>query len=102
MLDDENILSFINRVRQLSSSLKSINVTVEDKEVAMEVLNGLPDRFESLISAMDALGNEYKTFTLDLVKRRLLQEEQRINMGTESVIVKSEAAALFSRSQTAN
>ena len=43
----------------------------------MAVLNGLPTRFEALIVALDALGNEEKIFCLDFVKSRLLQEEQR-------------------------
>ncbi len=52
---------------------------IDDKELAMAVLNGLPERFDSLICALDALwGNENDTFTLEFVKSRLLQEEQRM------------------------
>ncbi len=62
----------------------------------MAVLNGLPERFNSLISALDALGNEDEAFSLDFVKSRLLQEEQRIEMRTRASSTKSETSALFS------
>ncbi len=62
----------------------------------MAVLNGLPERFDSLICALDALGNDNDTFTLEFVKSRLLQEEQRMKMRMEATNVKSEASALVS------
>ena len=43
----------------------------------MAVANGLPPRFDNLIIALDALGNENIVFGLEFVKSRLLQEEQR-------------------------
>ena len=57
-----------------------MNVEIDDKEIAMAVLNGLPARFESLIVALDAVGSEDKMFSLEFVKSRLLQEEQRAEM----------------------
>ncbi len=72
MQEDENILAFTNRIRQLASTLKSMGVNIDDKEMA--VLNRWPERFNSLISALDALGNEAETSSLDFVKSRLLQE----------------------------
>eukprot|EP00171_Calliarthron_tuberculosum_P006086 IDg6086t1 len=62
--------------------------------MAMALLNGLPDRFDTLISALDALGNEDKIFTFEFIKSRLLQEEQRASMRMQTSIVKAEAAAL--------
>lgn len=52
---DDKMLSFINRARQLLLILKSMDVTVEDKELAMADLNGLPPKFETLIVALYAL-----------------------------------------------
>ncbi len=92
---NENILAFTNRIRQLASTLKSMGVDIDDKEMAMTVLNGLPARFNSLISALDAFGNEDEAFSLDFVKSRLLQEEQRIEMRTRASSTKSETSALF-------
>ena len=80
MDEGEKVLTYVNRVQHLASVLKSMNVDIDDKEMAMAVLNGLPPRFDSLIVALDALGNEDKIFTLEFVKSRLLQEEQRASM----------------------
>ena len=78
MQDDERVLPYINRVRQLASDLRSMDVNVEDEDIAMSVLCGLPDRFEHLIVAIDTVTND-TDLTLDFVKSRLLQEEQRMN-----------------------
>ena len=75
----EKILTYLNRVKHLAATLKSMKVEIDDKELAMAALNGLPSSYESLIVALDALGNDDDTFTFDLVKSRLLQEEQRAN-----------------------
>ncbi|CDF37707.1 unnamed protein product [Chondrus crispus] len=84
MLPSEKVLVFINRVKQLAARLQSMSVEIDDKEIAMAVLNGLPSRFDNLIVALDALGNEDKVFGLEFVKSRLLQEEQRESMKTAS------------------
>ena len=93
MFQGEKVLAYINRVKQLAGILKSMSVNIDDKEMAMAVLNGLPARFEALIVALDALGNEEKIFSLDFVKSRLLQEEQRANMKSSS----SNTSALVNR-----
>ena len=96
MFQGEKVLAYINRVKQLAGILKSMSVNIDDKEMAMAVLNGLPTRFEALIVALDALGNEEKIFSLDFVKSRLLQEEQRANMKSSS----SNTSALVSAAPT--
>lgn len=87
--EDESVVSFITRVRYMASTLKSMSVTIDDAEMAMAVLNGLPDLFDNLISALDALRNEHERFTLDFVKSRVLKEEQRMKMRTDGAIVKA-------------
>lgn len=62
MLDNENVLPYIRRVRYLGARLKSIAVVIDDKKMTMKVLNGLLQRFKSLIVALDALGPEENTF----------------------------------------
>ena len=73
----EKMLSYLNRVKQLAATLKSMSVDIDDKELAMDALNRLPAIYENLIVALDAVGNDEKMFTFDLVKSRILQEEQR-------------------------
>ena len=65
------ILQLANRIRQLAGTLKSMSMSIDDKDMAMAFLNGLPDRFDSLISALDRLGDSDKSFTLEFVKSRV-------------------------------
>jgi gag-polypeptide of LTR copia-type len=72
----DSTLTHINRVRQISDELKSMDVNIDEAEVAMAVLNGLPPKYDRLIVALDALGDDTK-LTLEFTKSHLLQEEQR-------------------------
>ena len=94
MLDGEKVLTYINRVRQLASDLKSMDVEVEDEDIAMSVLCGLPGKFEHLIVAIDTVADNSK-LSLDFVKSRLLQEEQRMDERTP--VNKSNSALMTSR-----
>ena len=51
------MLVYINRVRQMATVLTSMGVNIDDKEMAMAVLNGLPSSFQTLITALDAIGD---------------------------------------------
>lgn len=93
MKSGEKVLAYIKHVKHLAATLKSRSVIIDDKEIAMAVHNGLPSLFESLIVAFDTLENEEKSFGLDDVKGRLLQEEQRSNMTSNS----SQTSALLNR-----
>ena len=61
--------------------------------MAMKVLNGLPERYGSLIKALGALGDE-KQFGSDIVKNSLFQAEKRINQCIESPLKISQEDAL--------
>lgn len=63
----------------------------------MELLNGLHDECNTLISALDAIDDEHRDLDWEFVKSRILQEEQRIHMRTKSALTKSEAAALVTQ-----
>ena len=54
MQENEKVIQFASHIRQLAATLKSNSVTLEDSEMAMGLLNGLLDRFDRLISALDA------------------------------------------------
>lgn len=71
---EEKVLTYINRVKKLADCISSMDVEIDQNEISMALLHGLPSRFENFISAPDALGNENKLFTLDWVESRLLQE----------------------------
>lgn len=95
MREDENVLEFASRIRQLAGSLKSMGVSIDDPEMAMALLNGLPDRFDGLISALDALGTEGDKFSFEFVKGRCHQAEQRHLKRDEDTRIKTETAALI-------
>lgn len=97
MKPGEQMLVYINRVRQMATVLSAMGVDIDDKEMAMAVLNGLPSSFQTLITALDAIGDEDPTFTFDKVRSLLLQEERRaaiLKPGSSS----TDTAALFSKS----
>ena len=61
----------------------------------MALLNRLSEEYNALISAQDAI-DEYETkFEFEFIKSRLIQEEQRITMRTQSAQAKSETASLL-------
>lgn len=43
--DDERIVGYITRVGPNASDLKGRSVDIEDEEIAMTILSGLPDLF---------------------------------------------------------
>ena len=57
MNESGNVLTFANRICQLASTLRSIKITTDDEELGMVLLNGLPEQYDSLITALDALGD---------------------------------------------
>ncbi len=61
----------------------------------MAVLNGLPPRFETIITALDAIGDDDASFTFDKVRSRLLQEERRSSIRGKSKKTESEIDALL-------
>ena len=54
----ESVFKFANRIHQLASTLKSMNVITSESEMAMALLNGLPDEYNALISALDAIDED--------------------------------------------
>ena len=96
MNENEKMLTYVNRVRQLASTLKSMNAAVDDAEVAMATLNGLPEQYNELIVALDALGNG-SSLTTEFVMSKLLQQEKRIKLRLQaksvSSVVKPESVA---------
>ena len=95
MKESESILPFANRIRHFAATLNLMNVANGNEEMAMTMLNGLPERFDPLIIALGALEDE-KTFTFEFIKSRLLLEEQRNHQRIESSHHSTEESALIS------
>lgn len=56
-----------------------MSVEVDNKEIEMDVLKSLLDRFNKLISILDLLGKEDKRFNNEFVKSIFLQDEQQMD-----------------------
>ncbi len=69
----------------MASVLESTGVIIDDEEKAMAVLNGLPSRYETIVRALDAIGDVDPSFTFDKVRSSLGKEETRsaIRVGPE-------------------
>ena len=80
MNTDESVLQFANRIRQLAATLKSMSVVISESEMAMALLYGLPEDYNSLISALDAIDEGETKLKFEFIKSRIMQEEQRISM----------------------
>lgn len=61
----------------MASTLTSMRVNVDNMDLAMVALNGLPPVYGILIVTLDAMGNDDDMFTFDRVKSRLFQGGQR-------------------------
>lgn len=92
----ERIPSNINLVQHLGPVLKSRNVDLESNKRAMAILNWLSRHYDSIITALDALGDERALFTPENVRSRPVHDEQRQNM--KGPVEKIETASLRSNS----
>lgn len=59
---------------------------LEDSEMAMLLLNGLPDRFDELISAVDSLGNDGQFFSFEFVAIICHQEKNFMLSETKTLM----------------
>lgn len=75
-------MTYISRVQHCDPILKPTGVVIDNKEVAMAILNGLSSVYLSLITTSDALGDNKNSITLELIKGCLLQEEQQKEMSS--------------------
>ena len=92
MATNEMVMPFISRVRQIAADCKAMDVPIDDTEMEMTVLCGLPSKFDNLIVAIDAATAD-TSLSMDFVKSRLLQEEQRM-MDREHFVYKRRGQTL--------
>ena len=72
MHESEGVLAFTYQNFQLAVALKESKATINDEEMHIAMRNSLPERFDTLIKAFDAV-RAGKTFTFEFLKSRLLQ-----------------------------
>lgn len=96
------MLTCHNRRQHLKSVLKLVDVDTDRQEMEMDILKGLPEQYENIITALDAPGIDIKSFTLELVKSQLLQEEPQRDIGHPNDCSTSSAVAFFGSSRMYN
>lgn len=55
MSDTETVLTYTNRINHLAAKISAMGLVVDDLEMAMAELRGLPEKFYYLIRALDTL-----------------------------------------------
>lgn len=86
-----NILTYISHVRNLSTYFRSMDVIIEDEDVAVTIIWGFPNRFNHLIVVIDAIKLEAGLrliFSRGLIQEeQILKEVERTVSCTESIHV---------------
>lgn len=88
-IETASIRQFAYRIRLLDATLKSMDVEISESEMIMALLNGLPNDYSALISALDVIDDNELELKWKFVKARILQEEQRITTRNDSALAKS-------------
>eukprot|EP00171_Calliarthron_tuberculosum_P001598 IDg1598t1 len=57
----------IDHIRQMASIIQSMEVLIDEKELAMEALNGLRPSYGTIITALDDIGDDDESFPFDKV-----------------------------------
>src|SRR6218665_1208533 len=73
--DDQNMQEYISAVLRLVEQLRGVGEEESDQQVATLLLCGLPDEYETLITALEARGED--ELTLEYVKNKLVDAYKR-------------------------
>ena len=71
----ESLTKFVARARSLKDAMAAAGYKVEDDEIVLSVLSGLPAEYDMAVTAITAMGDELR---LEDVLSKLLQAEQRL------------------------
>ena len=77
MSHNETITAFTNRAKALQDQLAAAGHTVDDTDVACQVLAGLPPDFNTVVTVIETTTASTGTFTVDDILPHLLQAERR-------------------------
>lgn len=77
--------NFILEYEQIISELKNAGGKIENNEIVTQLLSAMPESYQAVTTAIDVLFcQEGSTMTLDFIKNKLLQEEDRQNKNIEN------------------
>jgi hypothetical protein len=61
MEEGETMLGYLNRVKELAGQLEAIDAGLEDEDIVMTLLCGLPDSYNSLITSLESRNTDELT-----------------------------------------
>lgn len=76
MNNDESVQDYSQRFDTVVSELKSLEEEVKDSEILCQYLIGINEKYSTLVSIIENMKEE--DLSLDYVKRRLLNEEEKL------------------------
>ena len=88
----EALTKYVSRATDLRDQLIAACHTIEDSEVVMSVLAGLPKEFDTVVAVLEITDDKLE---LDVVLAKLLQAEQRLTRGE-----KADNRALFTNTSS--
>ena len=97
MREGEKMNSYLGRIMEIHRKLSGCNYNLNDREVALVMLMGLPKDYQTLILNLEQQEASLETKT---VKARLLLEEKRLLREDETKPSEDEAKALSTKAKT--
>lgn len=91
MRRDETLAKFISRARALWTELIVLGGSMDESDVAMNVLNGLPTSF-SMVATVLTTTVDASALTLDMVQEKMLPVQHRSDPAVESLSTAALAA----------
>ena len=76
--ESETVLQFANRIRQLAATLRSMNVMIDDSEMAMALLNGLAEQYDALIMPLTHLVMTKMIYLLTMSKQESCRKSKEL------------------------
>lgn len=73
MIPSDSVQSYVSRVIHIAGQLRAAKVQVDDITIIGRMLDGLPKKWESLVSAIESVADS--TLTIDYVIKRLVNQE---------------------------
>jgi hypothetical protein len=70
----EPMVTYVNRAKQLMTSLLGVGQTIDSKEMALRMLAGLPKQYDVLVTVLEASAD----LTFDTVVTRLIDMESKL------------------------
>ena len=97
--EDQSMISWITSVEAYARRFRAIDANIENEEIIVVMVTGLPDSFESFIVSLDSIPT--LQLTLEYVKGRLMNEFTCQEGPPDSAIIKQEYDEIPTRAMAA-